>query len=80
MVIGIFRESQWIEAQGINHRLAEQTQIRLHGAQLRQVEGDQVVTEQEGNTGRQCVQCNQSGTEIARRISQGLIIVTAQRR
>ena len=48
VVVGVFREGQRIEAQGIDYRLGEQAQVRPGGPQMGQIEGDQVVPEQKG--------------------------------
>ena len=46
MVVGVFREGQRVEAQGIDSWLGEQPQVGVADANLRQIEGDQIVAEQ----------------------------------
>ena len=70
VVIGILREGQRVEAQGVDHRLAEQAQVRLAGVQLRQIKGDQVVPQQERRVIRQSVQRREGTCQIAGRIRQ----------
>jgi len=48
MMVRIAGKSQWIEQQSIHHRQFEQAQIGFGRRQVRRVEGDQIVTEQEG--------------------------------
>lgn len=46
VVIRIARKRQRIEAQCVDRILAQQAQIGLDGAQLGQIEGDQIVTQE----------------------------------
>ena len=65
MVVGVFREGQRVEAQGIDSWLGEQPQVGVGGAQLRQIEGDQIVAEQKGCVVSQRIKLIQRFREFA---------------
>ena len=45
VVVRILRERQWTQHEGVQGRAAQQPKIRCRRAQVRQVEADQVVAE-----------------------------------
>ena len=47
VVVGVARKGQGAELQGIDRRQLQQAQVRLGGFQVRQVEGNEVVAEQQ---------------------------------
>ncbi len=78
MVVGVLREGPRVEAQGVDGRLGQQSQVGIGGAQLRQIEGDQIVAEQKGCVVSQRIKLVQRFREFAGRIVQAGVAIAAQ--
>jgi hypothetical protein len=70
VVIGIARKRQRIQAQGVDGGQTQQAQIRACGGQMRQVVGDQVMTQDEGGAFGQVIESGQCGAQIVAAVSQ----------
>ena len=81
VVVGVARKGQGAQLQGIDRRQLQQAQVRLGGSQVRQVEGNEVVAEQEVSAVSQPVesgQCRGQGQAAAGK-DQPLVGVAAYR-
>ena len=79
VVIGMARKGEWAEAQRIHRRQPQQTQIRLRGRQVGQVEGDQVVPQNEGRPIGELVELQQRFRQSAAGMHQALAGIRAHR-
>ena len=81
VVVGVARKGQGAQLQGIDRRQLQQAQVRLGGSQVRQVEGNEVVPEQDVGAVSQPVepgQCRGQG-QVAAGKDQPLVGVGAHR-
>ena len=69
-VIGVAGEGEWAETQRVNGREFQKPDGRLRRRQVGQVEGDQVVSQQEGRALGEVVQPFQHGGQTAARMRQ----------
>jgi len=80
VMIRIARKSQWVQAQSIDGGFFQQPQIGLDGAQLRQIESDQVMAkEKSGAIGKLIERIKRAG-QRARRKGQGVAAIAANPR
>ena len=79
VVIGMAWKGEWAEAQRIHRRQPQQTQLRLRGSQVGQVEGDQVVPQNEGRLIGELVELEQCFRQSAAGMHQALAAIRAHR-
>ena len=79
VVIGMARKREWTEAQRIHRRQPQQTQFRLRGRQVGQVECDQVVPQNEGRPICELIELQQRFRQSAGRMHQAIAGIRADR-
>ena len=79
VVIGMAGKGEWAEAQRIHRRQCQQTQFRLRGCQVGQVEADQVVPQNEGRPIGELVELQQRFRQSAAGMHQALAGIRSDR-
>jgi hypothetical protein len=79
VVVRVARKGERTEPQRVDVGQLQQLERRIDGSQVRAVEGDQVVAEQERRAVRQCVEALQRGAEVAAGIGERVTGIAADR-
>ena len=75
--IGMAWKREWTEAQRIHRRQRQQTQLRLRGCQVGQIECDQVVSQNEGRLIGELIELQQRFRQSAGRMHQAIAGIRA---
>ena len=79
VVIRIARKGEGVQLQRIHRWQLQQPEVRLRRGQMGQIEGDQVVAEQEVRAISEVVECRQRRRQVSTAEDQGLIDIRAHR-